>query len=240
MTKTYTLKRDCRNIGKETGDYYNGEYGSSEEKIAELIANGTIEEEIEEDKETEKNKGESEEVVTPAVVMEDKTVYKTKYDKLKKSLDAINIYEKHTGVKRLREIANIVYKNHLDVMPPALLQRLGGELSALFVSFGNAHAMARADHEISENIYKQVISNVQLSYLDGDTKYKVTEAKNLASKDLEGELDDVILKEATYKQWENVMETTKTLIMFIQSSLATKKSEAFINKDLYNEPNQRG
>lgn len=166
-------------------------------------------------------------------------MYKTKYEKLRSQLDEINIYENHTGVKRLREIANNIYKTHLDIMPPAILQRYGGELSALYVSFGNAHAMARADHEITENVYKQVISNLQLAYLSEDTKYKVTEAKGLALKDLEEELDDKILKEATYKQWENVMDTTKTLIMFIQSSLATKKSEAFINKDLYNEPNQR-
>jgi len=165
-------------------------------------------------------------------------MYKTKYDKLKKQLEEINIYEKHTGVKRLREIANHIYKTHLDVMPPALLQRYGGELSALYVSFGNTHAMARADHEISENMYKQVVSNLQLSYLDGDEKYKVTEAKSLANKDLELELEEVILKEAVYKQWENVMDTTKTLIMFIQSSLSTKKSEAFISSNLHNAGNQ--
>jgi len=228
MPKTYILKRDCRNIGKEVGDYYNGEYGDSEEKIAELIEKGIIEEEVEE--------------VAQDTVQEEtkpKTAYSTKYSKLKASLEEINIYEKHEGVKRLRSIAEIVYRNHLDTMPPALLQRYGGELSALFVSFGNFHAMARADHEITENTYKQVISNLQLSYLEGDTKYKVTEAKSLATKDLEGELEDVILKEAVYKQWENVMDTTKMLIMFIQSSLATKKSEAFINRDLHDAGHQQ-
>lgn len=45
-TKTYILKKECRNIGKETGDYYNGEYGDSPEKIADLIARGVIEEEV--------------------------------------------------------------------------------------------------------------------------------------------------------------------------------------------------
>lgn len=44
--KTYILKKECRNIGKETGDYYNGEYGDSPEKIADLIARGVIEEEV--------------------------------------------------------------------------------------------------------------------------------------------------------------------------------------------------
>lgn len=43
--ETYILKRDCPKIGKEVGDYYNGEF---RESIAFLLANGTIEEEVEE------------------------------------------------------------------------------------------------------------------------------------------------------------------------------------------------
>ena len=41
--KTYVLKKDCSNIGKEEGDYYNNEYSES---IEELIEKGIIEEEI--------------------------------------------------------------------------------------------------------------------------------------------------------------------------------------------------
>lgn len=44
--KTYILKKECRNIGKERGDYYNGEYGESPEKIQELIDKGVIEQEL--------------------------------------------------------------------------------------------------------------------------------------------------------------------------------------------------
>ena len=40
--KTYILKKDCPNIGKEIGDYYNNEYGES---IKELLKKGVIEEE---------------------------------------------------------------------------------------------------------------------------------------------------------------------------------------------------
>ena len=43
MDKTYILKKDCPNIGKEVGDYYNGEYGESEQVIAMLIEKGIIE-----------------------------------------------------------------------------------------------------------------------------------------------------------------------------------------------------
>lgn len=43
--KVYILKKDCPNIGKERGDYYNNEY---RESIEELLAKGTIEEETEE------------------------------------------------------------------------------------------------------------------------------------------------------------------------------------------------
>ena len=44
--KTYILKKDCPNIGKEVGDYYNNEYSQS---IEELLKRGIIEEEIIED-----------------------------------------------------------------------------------------------------------------------------------------------------------------------------------------------
>jgi hypothetical protein len=163
------------------------------------------------------------------------TVYKSKYDTIKSKVDAINIYKKHLGVVRLREIGETVYKKHLDIMPAQELQRLGGELTGLYVSFGNSFADARAEHEISENIYKQVLSAITQANLDAENhEYKVTEAKNLALLDLEEELSDILVKEATYKQWENVMDTTKTLIMFIQSTLAFKKSEQFISKDNYN------
>lgn len=43
LRKTYILKKDCPNIGKEIGDYYNDEYAES---IDELLAKGVIEEEL--------------------------------------------------------------------------------------------------------------------------------------------------------------------------------------------------
>lgn len=42
---SYILKKDCPNIGKEAGDYYNYEYAES---IEELLEKGVIEEEKEE------------------------------------------------------------------------------------------------------------------------------------------------------------------------------------------------
>lgn len=165
-------------------------------------------------------------------------MYKTKYEKLKAQLAEINVYEKDASVLRMLEIARQIYNTKLDIMSGHVLIRVGGELSALYVSFGNKHAQARAEHEITENTYKQVLNNVQQSYLDEDSKYKVTEAKNLASKAMEVEAEDVVLKEAVYKQWENVMDTCKTLIMFIQSALATKKSESFISKGMHDNNNQ--
>ena len=44
--KEYILKKDCPNIGKEIGDYYNNEYGKN---IEELLEKGIIKEEIIED-----------------------------------------------------------------------------------------------------------------------------------------------------------------------------------------------
>ena len=41
--KVYILKNNCPKIGKEKGDYYNGEF---RESIEELLTKGIIEEEI--------------------------------------------------------------------------------------------------------------------------------------------------------------------------------------------------
>lgn len=49
MKKIYIINKECRNIGKEDGDDYNGEYGNTPEKIAELIKKGVIREEVEYD-----------------------------------------------------------------------------------------------------------------------------------------------------------------------------------------------
>ena len=43
MVNNYILKKNCPNIGKEIGDYYNNEY---KESIEELLASGIIEEEV--------------------------------------------------------------------------------------------------------------------------------------------------------------------------------------------------
>lgn len=165
-------------------------------------------------------------------------MYQTKYQKLKEDLAKISVYENDAGVKRMLDIAREIYSQKLDIMSGHVLIRLGGELSGLYISFGNKHAQARADHEITENVYKQVLQLTQQDYLRKNETYKVTEAKNLAGKDLEAEADDVVLKEAVYKQWENIMDTCKTLIMFIQSALATKKSESFISKGMHDNNNQ--
>lgn len=58
MKKYYVINKECRNIGKEDGDYYNGEYGKSPEKIAELLAKGVIREEVEYDCEICQDTGE--------------------------------------------------------------------------------------------------------------------------------------------------------------------------------------
>lgn len=166
-------------------------------------------------------------------------MYQTKYQKLKEDLAKISVYDNDKGVLRMLEIARNLYSAKLDLMSGDVLIRAGGELAGLYISFGNKHAQARAEHEITENVFKQVLQLTQQNYLKKNETYKVTEAKNLAGKDLEAEADDVVLKEAVYKQWENVMDTCKTLIMFIQSALATKKSESFINKGMHDNNNQQ-
>lgn len=165
-------------------------------------------------------------------------MYKTKVDKLKEQLAEINVYEKDPSVKRMLEIAREIYGQKLDIMSGHVLIRLGGELSGLYISFGNKTAQARAEHETTELVFKQVFSLVQKEIVLKDSGYKVTEAKNIATGKLENEAEDVLLKEAVYEQWKNIMDTCKTSIMFIQSALATKKSESFVGSNLHNNNNQ--
>lgn len=165
-------------------------------------------------------------------------MYQTKVDKLKEELAKISVYQNDDGVLRMLEIARIIYGQKLDIMSGHVLIRLGGELSGLYISFGNKASQARADHEITSNVYKQVLQLTQQNYLKKNELYKVTEAKNLAGNDLVAENDDVILKEAVYEQWKHIIDTCKTLIMFIQSALASRKSETFIGKNLHDNNNQ--
>ena len=46
MEKVYILKKDCPNLGKEIGDYYNNEYSNS---IEDLLERGIIEEELQDE-----------------------------------------------------------------------------------------------------------------------------------------------------------------------------------------------
>lgn len=160
-------------------------------------------------------------------------MYQTKVEKLKEDLAKISVYENDKSVLRMLEIARNLYGAKLDLMSGDVLIRAGGELAGLYISFGNKASQARAEHEITQNIYKQVLQLTQQNYLKKNELYKVTEAKNLAGNDLVAEADDVILKEAVYDQWKNVLDTCKTLIMFIQSALAMRKSEGFINKNTH-------
>lgn len=159
--------------------------------------------------------------------------YSTRKQKLKEKIDSISIFKHDTGVVRFRHIAKEMYDAKLDNTPSSVLLRMGGELSALYMSFGNKASEARADSEIAAFTLKQIKASKMQSILDQDKKYKVTEARNLAEDALSDEIQDALEKELIYKQWELVMDGAKTAIMFIQSALATKKSEAMINKDLH-------
>jgi len=160
--------------------------------------------------------------------------YINTYNKLRERLDELSVYKNQVQVMRMLDIAREIYSKKLDKMHQGELLRLGGELASLYVYFGQQNAEARAEHEISENVYKQALQLKQQEYMVENEGYKVTEAKNLALKDLGEFLYDVIVKEAAHKQWENVMDTSKTLIMFIQSALSTKKSESYVSSGLHN------
>lgn len=158
-------------------------------------------------------------------------MYKDKIAQARENFQKNSVYRNNKEVKRMLEIAQEVYKSDLDMMSGEQLMKLGGELAGLYVYFGNLYAEARSEHEISENAYNQVLEAVKLSYIESDSGYKVTEAKAAACRDLETESSDMVLKEAIYKEWSTVIETCKTLIMFIQSCISQKKSEAFLRSN---------
>jgi hypothetical protein len=136
-----------------------------------------------------------------------------------------NLQETDEMVKMLFKYSREILETGLDRMSPDELLKIGGRLAGMYAYFGQKSSYARAERDIAVSTYKQVKEALVLARLSSNKDYKVTHAKASAVDDLKDEENDTIRLDAIKNQWESITDSTKTLILFIQSALAIKKGE---------------
>lgn len=136
-----------------------------------------------------------------------------------------HLQETDEMIKMMFRYSREILETGLDVMSPDELLKIGGRLAGMYAYFGQKSAYARAERDIALSTYKQVKEALVLARLTDNKEYKVTHAKASAVDDLKDEENDTVRLEAVKNQWESITDSTKTLILFIQSALAIKKGE---------------
>ena len=150
------------------------------------------------------------------------------------AMSKIRNYKQFEGdeemVKLIMDTGRTLFEKDLDAMTPAILIRLGGKLAGVFGYLGQRSSYARAERDVYEQKAREVEKELLLSRLD--EKYKVTEARAIISSQM-SELEEMVsVKEAEKLQWESIVESCQTMLMFIQSALKTKQAEGFVGKTL--------
>lgn len=135
------------------------------------------------------------------------------------------------------KVGRELFDTPLDQQSPDSLLATGGKLTGAFAYIGQMASRARAERDVAEQKAGEVEKRAVLALIRNN--YKVTEAKAKASDDVAEVMSDVLEKEATKNQWENIAEACQTMIMFIQSALRTKEGERRSEARMHSQGNQR-
>lgn len=121
-----------------------------------------------------------------------------------------------------------LFDHPLDQHTPDSLLRIGGKLTGAYAYLGQLAARARAERDVYEQKADETEKELVLKYV-GD-KYKVTQAKAMASAEMQELAEFVIQKDAAKNQWEAIANACQTMIMFIQSAIRVKDGEKYAGK----------
>lgn len=148
-----------------------------------------------------------------------------------KDLDAFR--QSDEMVDYVFKVGRSLFDTPLDQLTPDHLIRTGGKLTGAYAYLGQKSARARAERDVYEQKCNEVEKELVLEFVK-DKAYKVTEAKARASGEMVELYEEVLMKDASKNQYENMTDAVNTMIMFIQSAIRVKENERMSSTKLHN------
>lgn len=125
-----------------------------------------------------------------------------------------------------------MFDKPLDQMAPQWLINTGGRLTGVYAYLGNKAARARAQRDIYEQKRDEVMARISLDEYPETEKITVARAK---AKVEVAEIDEIVsIMEYEKNNYENIMQATQTMIVFLQSAIKVKEGERY-RGDMHNE-----
>ena len=134
-------------------------------------------------------------------------------------------------IKNVFDIADWVINKKLDEMSESELLRAGGRLSGIYTYLGNWASRARAERDVYEQQLSEELNRLTTEFY-GDAESKITLARARAKSEVKDLEKLVIIKENEKNNYENIMNSTQSMISFIQSAIKIKQGERFIGSRL--------
>jgi hypothetical protein len=131
-------------------------------------------------------------------------------------------------------IADVLMKKDLDLITEGQLLQMGGKLAGISAYLGNIYASARAERDITENAIDEAINRISIDlYSLSDEKITLAKSKaRLETKDLQ---DQLTIKEYNKNAVELLLNSTNSMLSFIQSGIKVKQGERFMGKSVQDQ-----
>lgn len=141
-------------------------------------------------------------------------------------LDEIELeLTEYESIEFIEKMADWIYKNKLDNVPPHLLARYGGKLQKSYQHASMLAQRARAEREAHQHHYDVMLN--QLIVGKYSETEKVTYAKAEAQRDLAPIKDTINELDYRRKRLQTYADVAKMVASFMQSVMSDKRSERY-------------
>ena len=130
------------------------------------------------------------------------------------------------------KVGEWLFQQNLDQMAEGTLLRIGGKLNGVYAYLGNQSSYARAERDVYEAKRDEVLNELTVDYYSGSDD-KISYARARAKKETAELTDFVIEKEHQKNNLEHLVEACRTMIMYTQSTLSSKKNERYVSKQMH-------
>lgn len=118
-----------------------------------------------------------------------------------------------------------LFEKPLDVRGVDYLMRIGSRLAGSLAYLGQKASNSRAERDVYEQKMDEIEKEMFLEMVNN--KYKVTEIRAKISAEVSVLKTFVIQKESEKNQYENILEATRSMLMFCQSAIKIKEGELY-------------
>jgi hypothetical protein len=166
------------------------------------------------------------------------TLCREKTDKLIKEIIRPEDFRKSEAVaKEIFDIRDQVLRGNVDIMPEGQLLQYGAKLTGYMFSLGTRAAYERAKRDLYESKKGELESQLMVEIYN-DSDKKVTLARAIIKEKIAPLEQEIIIQNHIKNNFENLLDATKTMVMFIQSIVSSKKAERYVSNQMHDNASQ--